>query len=100
MLFASVHGDLCRLRHICYRDQNRDRTVTKTGTRFSQQMTDDLARSLEQISVGAGTFQVKEFIIRSINQQPVWGNVTFAVMLPVPRKGMISVSDRQNFLEL
>jgi hypothetical protein len=63
-------------------------------------MTDDLARSLEQISVGAGTFQVKEFIIRSINQQPVWGNVTFAVMLPIPRKGMISVSDRQNFLEL
>ena len=63
-------------------------------------MRDDLAHSLEQISVGASTFQVKEFIIRSINQQPVWGNMTFAVMLPIPRKGMISISDRQNFLEL
>lgn len=63
-------------------------------------MRDDLAHSLEQIRVGAGTFQVKEFIIRSINQQPVWGNVTFAVMLPITRKGVISVSDRQNFLEL
>jgi hypothetical protein len=74
-------------------------TGTNTNKVFSRYET-SWAPLLEQVGMGAGAPQVKEFLIGPVNQEPVGSNMALPVMFPITGKGMVSIPDGQDLSKL
>ena len=54
----------------------------------------------KQIGVRPGSFQEQEIFVNAIDQEPVRFDMTFPMLVPIPGKIMISVSDGQRLSRL
>jgi site-specific recombinase XerD len=69
---------------------DRSKTRTEDSPTFRVRYEEEL---FKQIGVRPGSFQEQEIFVNSIDQEPVRINMAFPVLVPIPGKIMISVSD-------
>lgn len=56
--------------------------------------------SVKKVSVASCTFENEERGLDSVDEEPVWFDMTFTMVVPLAGERMVSVSGRQWFLSL
>jgi site-specific recombinase XerD len=76
---------------------DRSKTRTEDSPTFRVRYEEEL---FKQIGVRPGSFQEQEIFVNSIDQEPARFDMAFPVLVPIPGKIMISVSDGQRLFRL